>query len=162
MVVGVAEVTVDWATMVEEGPWVMMTMRGRDASLGDAASLMAIWAMSLVCVRGHAVSGHITRAGVRTETETHVPLVAGGVRLGLGLVSDENVDEGEDLVDLRLEELGDEGGGEVHGEDLRDGPVSGAGVVRRSDAGPTLRLSTACWATILADSRPWVRKKPPR
>ena len=48
----------------------------------------------------------------------HVPLVAGGVGLRLGLVSDENVDEGEDLVDLGLEELRDEGSREVHGEDL--------------------------------------------
>jgi hypothetical protein len=42
-----------------------------------------------------------------------------GVGLSLGLVADEDVDVREDLVDLGLEELGNEGGGEVHGEGLQ-------------------------------------------
>lgn len=41
-----------------------------------------------------------------------------GVGGGLGLVSDDDVAEGEHLVDLGLEELGDERGRQVHGERL--------------------------------------------
>lgn len=47
---GVEEEEVDEATMVDCAPWVMMTIRGREASLGEEASLMAISAMSLVCL----------------------------------------------------------------------------------------------------------------
>ena len=39
----------------------------------------------------------------------------------LGLVSDDDVTEGEHLVDLSLEELGDERSREVHGEGLKRG-----------------------------------------
>lgn len=47
--------------------------------------------------------------------------MAVGVGLSLGLVADEDVDVRKDLVDLGLEELGDEGSREVHGEGLRNG-----------------------------------------
>lgn len=49
---------------------------------------------------------------------TYVPIVGVSVSLGLGLVTDENVNVGKDLVNLGLEELGNERGGEVHGEGL--------------------------------------------
>lgn len=41
-----------------------------------------------------------------------------GVSGSLGLVSDDNVAERKELVDLGLEELGNERGREVHGEAL--------------------------------------------
>jgi hypothetical protein len=98
--------------MVEEAPWVMMTIRGVEVVLGDAASLMAISAMSLVC------SNEVSDEGRSRVGGTHSKVMAIGVGLCLGLVSDENVDKGHDLVDLGLEELGDERCGEVHREGL--------------------------------------------
>jgi hypothetical protein len=55
---------------------------------------------------------------------TYVPVVSSGVSLGLGLVTDEDVNVGKDLVNLGLEELGNEGGGEVHGEGLQQDGAS--------------------------------------
>lgn len=43
-----------------------------------------------------------------------------GVGSGLGLVSDDDVAEGDDGIDLSLEELGDERSREVHGEGLME------------------------------------------
>lgn len=51
-----------------------------------------------------------------------------GVGSGLRLVADNDVAEGEELVDLSLEELGDEGSREVHGEDLGGTRESGVTV----------------------------------
>lgn len=47
--------------------------------------------------------------------------VGGGVGLGFGLVTEDEVGEGDDALKLSLEELGDEGGREVEGEDLASG-----------------------------------------
>ena len=41
-----------------------------------------------------------------------------GPSLGFGLVTDEVVDVGEDLLELGTEELSDEGGGKVEDKDL--------------------------------------------
>lgn len=58
--------------------------------------------------------------------------VGGGVGLGFGLVTEDEVGEGDDALKLSLEELGDEGGREVEGEDLR--------VKRRDDEGVILDM----------------------
>lgn len=47
--------------------------------------------------------------------------MSGGVSLGFGLVTDENIDVGKDLVNLGLEELRNERSGKVHGEGLQRG-----------------------------------------
>ena len=47
-----------------------------------------------------------------------------GPRFGLGLVADDNIAVGDDLLQLDTEELGDEGRGEVENEDLSLGRVS--------------------------------------
>lgn len=55
---------------------------------------------------------------LRLWTATHVPLVAVSVGLGLRFVANQDVNEGEKLVNLSLEELRDERSRQVHGEGL--------------------------------------------
>jgi hypothetical protein len=58
----------------------------------------------------------------------------GGPRLSLGLVTDEDVDVGKDLLNLGLEELRDEGCGEVEGEGLYE---ACSNTTLDDDEGPT-------------------------
>ena len=99
----------------------------------------------------------------------------------LGLVSDDDIAEGEHLVDLSLEELGDERSREVHGEGLaketnnaneevRLGSIILSSLLdfdynvraRGENSVRTFPDSEAVLASSRADSIPWVRKNPPR
>lgn len=53
------------------------------------------------------------------EEATNVVVVAGSVSFGFRLVSDENIDKRQELVDLGLEELRNERSRQVHREGLR-------------------------------------------
>lgn len=90
---------------------------GRGELDGDLGNVLGLQEESRESVRRPGSSEWAVDA--KEERRTHAKVVAVGVGLSLRLVADEDVDEGEDLVDLRLEELGDEGSGEVHGEDLQ-------------------------------------------
>ena len=83
-------------------------------------------------------------------------------RLRLGLVPNDDIDVWHDLLQLDLEELGDERRREVQHEDLQgERSTSGGALADGGKEGPpTLPASDAFLLSSSADSLPCVRKKP--
>lgn len=103
------------ATRVESAPWVMTMRRGREVlDLGSEARAMA------TSVKGASyVSRQSKPKFKRTGGEkTYGHAGGGSIGSGFALVTDQDVNMGQELFKLNLEELGDKGGRQVEGDDL--------------------------------------------